>query len=135
MLWQVKVNGSYVDMLTPSTYKIDWEDLDSNSYRSITTGNLIRNRLSSKWFKGSFTYNYISEADLETILPRINQNPLYVKIKSPLFGTNGWLEIECYVSKVSVEMVKNDPTSGSVANNQWVKLSFNIIQSKKVSGQ
>ena len=135
MLWQAKVSGSYVDMLTPSTYKIDWEDLDSNSYRSITNGNLIRSRLSSKWFKGNFSFNYITEAQLENILPIINQEPLYVRIKSPLFGTNGWLEIECYVSKVSVEMIRNDETYNSNTNNQWVKLSFNIIQSKKVSGQ
>ena len=73
MLWQVKVNGSYVDMITPSTYKIDWEDLDSNSYRSITNGNLIRSRLTSKWFKGSFSFNYITEAQLEQRLHIINQ--------------------------------------------------------------
>lgn len=135
MLWQAKVNGSYINMITPSEYKIEWEDLDNNSYRSITTGNLIRNRISSKWFKGSFTFNYITEAQLENILPIINQYPLYVKIKSPLFGSTGWIEMETYVSKVSVEMLKNDPTSGSNTDNQWVKLSFNIIQSKKVSGQ
>ena len=135
MLWQAKVNGSYVDMITPSEYKIDWEDLDSNSYRSITTGNLIRNRLSSKWFRGNFTFNYITENDLETILPIINQYPLQVRIKSPLFGSNGWLEIDAYVSKVSVEMLRNDKTYNSTSGNQWVKLSFNIIQSKKVSGQ
>jgi len=135
MLWQAKVNGSYVDMLTPSTYKIDWEDLDSNSYRSITTGNLIRRRLSSKWFKGNFSFNYLTETQLENILPIINQYPLEVRIKSPLFGTSGWLEIKTYVSKVSVEMVRNDPTYNSNNNNQWVKLSFNIIQTEKVSGQ
>lgn len=135
MLWQAMVNGSYVDMITPSTYKIEWEDMDSNTYRSITTGNLIRNRLSSKWFKGNFSFNYITQEQLEYILPIINQYPLRVRIKSPIFGNNGWLEIKTYVSKVSVEMVKNDPVYNSNANNQWVKLSFNIIQIEKVSGQ
>jgi len=135
MLWQVKVSGSYVDMPTPSSYRIDWEDLDSNSYRSATNGNLIRSRLSSKWFKGNFEFNYMSESDLEALLTKINTNPIYVKIKSPLFGTSGWLEMEAYVSKVSVEMIRNDPTANSNVNNQWGKLSFNIIQSKIVSGQ
>ena len=138
MIWKAKTPTSlntYVDMLTPSTYKIEWEDFDSHSYRSISTGNLVRSRLSSKWFKGSFIFNYITESDLETILPIINQYPLKIKIKDPLFGTTGWLEMECYVSKVSVEMVRNDPTYGYNTNNQWVKLSFNIVQSKKVSGQ
>lgn len=133
MLWQVKINGNYVDMKTPSSYKIDYEDLDSNSYRSIINGNLIRKRLTSKWFKGAFSFNYIEEAELETILSAINQNPLQVKIKSPMFGTSGVIEIECYVSKVSVEMLRNNPDQ--INKSEWVNLSFNIIQSKAVSGQ
>lgn len=129
MLWQVKNGaGSYVDMKTPSSYKIDYEDLDSNSYRSITNGNLIRSRLTSKWFKGSFNFNYMTQQELENTLSLINQNPLYVKIKSPMFGSNGVVEFEAYVSKVSVEMNSN-------VNNDWVSLSFNIVQSKAVSGQ
>lgn len=133
MLWQVKdSSGVYQDMITPSSYKIDYEDLDSNSYRSITNGNLIRSRLTSKWFKGSFSFNYITQEDLEKILPLINQYPLYVKIKSPMFGTNGVIEIEAYVSKVSVEMLRNDKINN---DNQWVSLSFNIVQTKAVSGQ
>ena len=138
MLWQAKTpssSGSYVDMITPSTYKIDWEDLDSNSYRSVVTGSLIRNKLVSKLYKGSMSFNYVSEADLETLMTVINQDPLYVKVKSPIFGTNGWVELECYVSKASVEMIRNDPTTNSNTNNQWGKLSFNIIQAKVVSSQ
>lgn len=133
MLWQVKINGNYVDMKTPSSYKIDYEDLDSNSYRSITNGNLIRKRLTSKWFKGAFSFNYIEEEELETILSAINQNPLQVKIKSPMFGSSGVIEIECYVSKVSVEMLRNNPNQ--INKSEWVNLSFNIIQSKVVNGQ
>lgn len=133
MLWQIKINGSYVDMKTPSSYKIDYEDLDSNSYRSITNGDLIRSRLTSKWFKGAFSFNYLEESELETILSAINQDPLYVKIKSPMFGINGIIEIQCYVSKVSVEMLRNNPNQ--INQSQWTNLSFNIVQSKAVSGQ
>lgn len=134
MLWQAKTtaSGSYQDMKTPSSYKVDYEDLDSNSYRSIANGNLIRRRLSSKWFKGSFSFNYITQAEAESILSVINANPLYVKVKSPMFGSSGVAEFEAYVSKVSIEMLKNDTTNG---NAEWVNLSFNIIQSKVVNGQ
>lgn len=134
MLWQAKTStgGVYQNMITPSSYKIDYEDLDSNSYRSITNGNLIRSRLTSKWFKGSFSYNYITQEDAESILSIINAYPLYVRIKSPMFGTSGIVEFEAYVSKVSIEMLRNN-SQGNDA--QWVNLSFNIIQSKAVSGQ
>lgn len=132
MLWQAKakVSDQYTTMKTPSSYKIDWEDLDSNSYRSITTGNLNRKIVSKKWFKGSFTFNYLTETEVEEIVNMINSYPLYVKIKSPLFGSNGILECQAYVSKVSANMQQNLET-GAV----WGSLSFNIVQSKKVSGQ
>lgn len=134
MLWQAKTStgGVYQDMITPSSYKIDYEDLDSNSYRSVTNGNLIRSRLTSKWFKGSFSFNYITQSDAENMLSIINAYPLYVRIKSPMFGTSGVAEFEAYVSKVSIEMLRNN-SQGNDA--QWVNLSFNIIQSKAVNGQ
>lgn len=134
MLWEAKrsSSGSYTTMPTPSSYKIDYEDLDSNSYRSVTNGNLVRKRLTSKWFKGSFSYNYITQAEAESILSMINANPLYVRIKSPMFGSNGIIEFEAYVSKVSIEMLRNNPNGNDA---QWVDLSFNIIQSKVVNGQ
>lgn len=132
MLWQAKAKAddNYTTMKTPSTYKIDWEDLDSNSYRSITTGNLNRKIVSKKWFKGSFTFNYLTEAEVEEIVKMINNYPLYIKAKSPLFGTNGILECQAYVSKISVSMQQNLETGAT-----WSSLSFNIVQSKKVSGQ
>lgn len=131
MLWQAKTSasGTYTDMKTPSSYKIDWEDLDSNSYRSVTTGNLNRSIVSKKWFKGQFSFNYLTETEVESILSMVNNYPLYVKIKSPLFGTSGVAEFEAYVSKVSVEMQQNG------TNSTWSSLSFNIVQSKKVAGQ
>ena len=130
MLWQVKVNGSYQTMKTPSSYDINWEDLDSNSYRSVVNGNLIRKRLSSKWFKASFNFSYLEQDELENILSVINQDPIYVKVKSPMFGNNGIVELVCYCSKVSVKMIRNEETGA-----KWGSLSFNIIQQKKVAGQ
>lgn len=130
MLWQVKVNGSYQTMKTPSSYDINWEDLDSKSYRSVVNGNLIRKRLSSKWFKASFNYSYLEQDELENILSIINQDPIYVKVKSPMFGSNGIVELVCYCSKVSVKMIRNEETGA-----KWGSLSFNIIQQKKVAGQ
>ena len=135
MLWQCKkkTTDEFVDMKTPSSYKVSYEDLDSKTYRSITNGNMIRRRVSSKWFKGSFTFNYITQSEAEEILDMINSNPLYVRIKSPMFGTNGIVEFEAYVSKVSMEMIRNDKTNNNT--HEWVDLTFNIVQTKVVNGQ
>lgn len=132
MLWEAKAtsNENYKTMKTPSTYKISWEDLDSNSYRSVTTGNLIRKTVSKKWFKGSFTFNYLTENEAEEILTMINNYPLYVRVKSPLFGSNGIVECQAYVSQVSINMQQNKDTGAT-----WNDLTFNIVQSKIISGQ
>lgn len=132
MLWEAKsrINNNYTSMKTPSSYKISWEDLDNNSYRSATTGNLIRNIVSKKWFKGSFTFNFLTENEAESILGMINNYPLYVRVKSPLFGSNGIAEFEAYVSQVSINMQQNKENGAT-----WTELSFNIVQSKTIQGQ
>jgi len=132
MLWEAKASssGNYVTMKTPSSYKISWEDLDKNSYRSVTTGNLLRNIVSKKWFKGSFTFNYLTESEAETILSMINNYPLFIRVKSPLFANNGVMECQAYVSQVSISMQQNKDTGAT-----WTELTFNIIQSKKINGQ
>ncbi|HHX79964.1 MAG TPA: hypothetical protein GX692_02750 [Acholeplasmataceae bacterium] len=124
LLWQVKISGAYTDMKTPSTYKIDWEDLDNNSYRSITSGNLIDTVVSKSWTKLQFNYNCLTESELQTILPILANNPLYVKAKNPIFGTE-YVEMEMRCSKKSAEMLETGDYT----------LSFNLVQKKKVSGQ
>lgn len=133
MLWEAKASasGTYTTMKTPSSYKIDGEDLDKNSYRSITTGNINRPViLGKKWHKIQFGFNYLTESQAETILSMINNYPLYIRLKSPMFGTNGILELQGYVSKFSIDMQKNESTGAN-----WSNLSFNFVQGKKVSGQ
>lgn len=128
MLWEAKAtaNGTYTTMKTPSGYKIDGEDLDKNSYRSVTTGNLIRSAiLGKKWQKIAFEFNYLSETEAETILSMINNYPLYVRLKSPMFGTSGVAELKGYVSKYSIQMQQNK-TSGA----SWGNLSLISYKAK-----
>ena len=123
LLWEAKVSGTYEDMKTPSSYKIDWEDLDYNSYRSKNSGNLIDNVISKSWSKISFQYNCLTENEVNTLLSVLNQNPIYVKAKNPFFSTEKELEMRC--SKKSAEMLETGDYT----------LSFNLVQKKKVSGQ
>lgn len=123
LLWQAKVNGTYKNMPTPSSYKIDWEDLDKNSYRSKNSGNLIDTVISKSWSKISFQYNCLSETEVNTLLSVLLQNPIYVKAKNPFFSSETELEMRC--SKKSAEMLETGDYT----------LSFNLVQKKKVSGQ
>lgn len=126
LLWETKTTsgGSYTAMKTPSSYKIDWEDLDYNSYRSITSGNLIDTVVSKSWTKLQFNYKCLTEAEMKTILPILSSNPLYVRAKNPVFGTE-YVEMEMRCSKKSAEMLETGDYT----------LSFNLVQKKKVSGQ
>jgi hypothetical protein len=123
LLWKAKVSGTYKDMKTPSSYKIDWEDLDNNSYRSKNSGNLIDTVISKSWSKISFQYNCLTENEVNTLLSVLNQNPIYVKAKNPFFSAEKELEMRC--SKKSAEMLETGDYT----------LSFNLVQKKKVSGQ
>lgn len=128
MFWQARegTTNPYVNMPTPSSYKIDWEDLDVNSYRSTINGNLIRHPLKKHWTKISFTYSFITEANLRYVLEMVNKENLWIKVKSPAFGINGWRELQGYVSKISCEMLEGQ---------LGYALTFNFVQSKAVSGQ
>ena len=123
LLWQAKVNGTYKDMKTPSSYKIDWEDLDNKSYRSKNSGNLIDTVISKSWSKISFRYNCLTENEVNALLSVLNQNPIYVKAKNPFFSDEKELEMRC--SKKSAEMLETGDYT----------LSFNLVQKKKVAGQ
>lgn len=120
LIWYVK--GAL--MKSPSSFKIDWEDLDNKTYRSIATGNMIDTVISKKWSKISFAYKCLSTEQVNTILKAINQNPIPAKIINPFFQ-NGYIEAEFRCSKASAEMLENGEYS----------LSFNLIQKKKVNGQ
>ena len=132
MLWEAKanINDNYTPMKTPSTYEIDGEDLDKNSYRSITTGDISRPAiLGKKWQKFNMGFNYTTESELEPMLAMINNYPLYVRLKSPMFSTNGIVEMQGYVSKWKVSMIRN-----SNDEPEW-RLTFNFVQGKRVQGQ
>ena len=126
LLWYTKTtaNGEYQLQDSPSTYKIDLEDLDNNSYRSINSGNLIDSVVSYSWSKIQFNYKYRTHAQLKTLLPLLQTNPLYVKAMDPAFG-NDYVEMQMRCSRKSFEMLEDGGYT----------LSFNLVQKKKVTGQ
>lgn len=123
--YKLTKGGSYQDFPTPSTYKIEYNDLDNNSYRSINSGNLIDSVVSKKWSKIELTYNFKTEEEVESLLPITSANPLYIRGRNPAFGTE-YVEMQMRCSKQSIEMLE--------AQKGW-KVSFNLVQKTKVSGQ
>lgn len=129
-IWYTSTDGSnWVAMKSPSTFKIDWEDLDNQSYRSVITGNLVRDLIKRRWAKVGLEWTCIYDNEIKPILEAVNRDDLYVKCISPAF-TNGTITFKAYVSKMSVELHR-----GTVYKIPAYKLSFNIVQSEVASWQ
>lgn len=116
LIWYA--NG--VRMPSPSTYKISWEDLDNDSYRSVTNGNLIRNLIKRRWAKVSMSWNVLQADDVNRILSSVNTDDVTFRMLSPAFS-NGFIVFKGYVSKMETELL-----DGMVGYS----LSFNVIQSE-----
>ena len=129
MIWQLKTSasGSYITMISPSALTIDGEDIDLDSYRSVVNGNTIRKILGYKWQKVGFTFTLKSEQDCANFLnPLLNHHPLYIKVISPIFSSNGYVELIGYISKVHVDARKNKNGTGIA----W-SVSFNFVESER----
>lgn len=124
LIWEARIgsSGTYQAMKSPSSYKIDWEDLDKNSYRSTINGNLFRHPLSKHWYKIAFSWNYLTASEVKTIVEKVNQDNLYIRCQSPAFGTNNQVVLQGYVSRISTEMLE-----GQIGYT----LSFNFVESRR----
>lgn len=121
LIWYA--NG--VQMKSPSSYKISWEDLDNDSYRSVANGNLIRNVIRRRWAKVSMSWNVLKGSEVNTILMAVNRDNVTFRVISPAFS-NGYIEFKGYVSKMETELLE-----GMVGYS----LSFNIVQMEGASWQ
>ena len=116
----------------PSNYTIDWEDLDLDSYRSVVNGNLVRNVLNRRWAKIGLSWRHLSDTEIQSLLSKVNTSSLWIKAKSPAFGSSGYITFKAYVSKMHVEAIEgvtfNDDLKG-------YNVSFNIVQERSANWQ
>lgn len=128
LIWYTSSDGTNWNLMkSPSTYDIDWEDLDNNSYRSVTNGNLNRDVINRKWVKLALSFKLLTDDEVKTIMNAVNQAELYVKCLSPAFG-DGTVSFKAYVSKASSSYVQ-------IRDGHMWSLSFNIVQSEVGSWQ
>lgn len=129
LLWQVSQDGSnWEDMPTPSTYESNFEDLDDESYRSVLTGNLIRERISNDWIKIEMSWKGFATPDISEIRrmrAAVKTNPtFYVRCRVPEIESSdgSWLTFVAYCSKFKTNLFE-----AQVAKS----VSFNIIQAEQ----
>ena len=125
LIWYTSTDeSSWTLMKSPTSYKISFEDLDNDSYRSCTNGNLVRNVIKRRWAKISMSWSVLDEDDVSDICETVNVDEIYFRVKSPAWG--GFIQFRGYVSKMEMELLE-----GMVGYS----LSFNIVQSEGASFQ
>ena len=127
LIWYTSANNSsWTQRKSPTSYKINWEDLDNDSYRSVTNGNLVRNVIKRRWAKVSMSWDLITGSEVSTILSAVNTDTVYFKFISPAFGSQGYITFKGYVSKMETELLE-----GMVGYS----LSFNVVQMEGATWQ
>jgi len=125
--WYIKptAGGSYATMIQPTDFEIEVEDLDANSYRAITTGNLIDSVVSKNWSKCKFKFKALTKSQVTDLITKCSVNPIYAKIENPIWAS-GFIEAQFRCSKKSITKCQTHDARYDV--------SLNLVQKNKVSG-
>lgn len=79
--WYIKpsASGTYVKMLQPSDYEIEIEDLDADTYRAITTGDMIDTVVSKNWSKCKFKFSALTKEQVNDLVAKCSNNQFMQK--------------------------------------------------------
>ena len=128
MVW--KYNG--VTQKTPSSFSINIDDIDLDSYRSTINASLIDKTLAKGMLKCSFSWDYLTEAEAEALMALTWNNPMPLEIKCPILGGKT-ISANFRCAKRTCNMISTDSDTAST-KTKW-KVSFTCSQKAKVSGQ
>lgn len=131
MVW--REHGKKEDLPTPSTYTLEIEDVDNDSYTSAVTAELIDSPIAIGMLKASFSWDLNSEEEAERLIQKTYKNPFLIDIKVPVIK-GGFLEaVKFRVSKRKVEMI--DTEQGVVTEKTRWRTSFNLMQKELTEAQ
>lgn len=117
---------------SPSSFKLNIDDIDVDSYRSTITASLIDKTIAKGLVKCSFSFDYLTEQEAEDLMDLTWNNPMDLEIKCPILkGKTLKASFRC--AKRSIEMMSTDEEEQS-DKTKW-KVSFTCSQKKKVRGQ
>lgn len=115
--WKTSNNGiTFTEQKPPAELSYKRNDLDADSYRSVVTGKLIRNRIRGNVAKFEFKFNGLTASECSTILSAIEPASFYAQIRTPEAGLR---TIECYAGT---------PDINAIEGTERFNLSFSLIE-------
>lgn len=126
----MKCNGRL--MKSPSSFKLQIDDQDLDSFRSTDTAELIDKTLAKGLIGLSVSWTFLTEEEAEEIMQQTWDNPMVLTIKCPILGKKT-LTANFRCAKRTCEMISTEDEEEST-ETKW-KVSFTASQKNKVEGQ
>jgi len=126
----LKYNGE--TLKSPSSFSLNIDDIDVDSYRSTANASLIDKTLAKGMVKCTIGWDYLTEAEAEYLMALTWNNPMPLEIKCPILGGK-ILRANFRCAKRNCTMISTDEVEQS-EKTRW-KVSITCSQKEKVSGQ
>ena len=117
---------------SPSTYSMDLEDIDVDSYRSTINAELIDKTIAKEMLGISASWQFSSEQEAEWLMEETKKNPLPLTIKAPILG-HSTITANFRCAKRHLEMIQTD--EDEITNKTKWKVSLTLSQKAKITGQ
>lgn len=117
---------------SPSSFKMNINDIDLDSYRSPVTAELIDKSLALGMVGLTVGWDYLTEEQAEEIMAQTWDNPMPLTIKAPILGGK-LLTANFRCAKRECEMISTEEDENT-DKTKW-QVSFTASQKQKVSGQ
>ena len=126
----IKRNGDIIK--SPSSFKININDEDLDTHRSVVTAELIDKTLAKGLVGFSASWDYVTEEEAEVIMAHTWYNPMHLTIKCPILGGK-LLEADFRCAKRTCEMIQTEPDEKT--DITYWKVSITASQKKPIEGQ
>lgn len=129
MLW--KVDGK--EMISPSSYDDEIEDVDNESYTSVVDATLVDNPIAIGMLKLNMGWDYLTEEEAENLMQVTYKNPMMVTVKVPSVPGGILRNAKFRISKRKTKMHKTGKDED--ASKSYWQVSFNMMQKELTEQQ
>lgn len=129
LLWEVydDTTSSWIPMPDCSSYSMDLEDLDVDSYRSTINGNIVRDTVVGyKWANIKMAWNYMNNTDFRNVKYFYSKKSFRARFIIPYYEEKH--EMRGYISKIHIDYVAAEGTATDRFENDGWAVNFDFVE-------